>query len=133
MASEIPVVRYFVPCLEIVVSPDRRDVTLRSLIHTILRLPGEQFPCIRERMALYALLANGRGEHEFAVELAYFHEGTEKSRRGLGRTVNLGQDPATVHGLPIPLKNLIFERPGQYTFHLLCDGRRVAEGHVDVR
>jgi hypothetical protein len=70
MASEIPIVRYFVPCLEIVVAPDRRDLTLRSLIHTIVRLPQEPFPCIRERMALYALLTNGRGEHEFAVELS---------------------------------------------------------------
>jgi len=52
MASEIPIIRYFVPCLEIVVAPDRRDLTLRSQIHTIVRLPQEPFLCIRERMAL---------------------------------------------------------------------------------
>jgi hypothetical protein len=133
MVSEIPVVRYFVPCLEIVVTPDRRDVTLRSLIHTILRLPGEPFPCIRERMALYALLANGRGEHEFEVELVVFDQGTEHSRRRPGPRLDLGQDPAVVHGLPISLKNVIFDRPGQYTFRLLCDGRPIAEAHVEVR
>jgi hypothetical protein len=133
MASEVPIVRYFVPCLEIVVAPDRRDLTLRSLIHTIVRLPGEPFPCIRERMALYALLANGRGEHEFEVELVYFHEGIEQSRRRPGRRIDLGQDPAIVHGLPIPLTNVTFDRPGQYTFHLLCDGQRIAEAHIDVR
>jgi hypothetical protein len=133
MASEIRIVRYFVPCSEIVVAPDRRDVTLRSLIHTVVRVPGESFPCLRERMALYALLANGRGEHEFAVELVYFHEGQEQARRRPGRRIDLGPDPAVVHGLPIPLRNVTFDRPGKYTFYLLCDGRRIAEAHVDVR
>ena len=133
MASEVPVARYFIPCLEIVVASDGRDVTLRSLVHTIVRLAGEPFPCIRERMALYALLANGRGEHEFEVELVFFDQGVEQSRRGRGRRIDLGQDPAVVHGLPIALKNVTFDRPGQYTFHLLCDGRRIAEAHVEVR
>jgi hypothetical protein len=133
MASEIPIVRYFVPCLEIVAAPDRREVTLRSLIHSIVRLPGEPFPCIRERMALYALLANGRGQHEFAVALAYFHEGIEQLRQRPGRMVDLGQDPAVVHGLPIALQNVTFDRAGQYAFHLLCDGRRIAEAPIDVR
>jgi hypothetical protein len=133
MASETPIVRYFVPCLEIVVAPDRRDVTLRSLIHTIARLPGEPFPCLRERMALYALLANGRGEHDFAVELVYFQGGHEQARRRPGRRIDLGQDPAVVHGLPIPMRNVTFDQHGQYTFYLLCDVRRIAEAHVDVR
>src|SRR5713226_2106807 len=99
MASEIPVVRYFVPCLEIVVAPDGRDVTLRSLVHTIARLPGEPFPCIRERLVLYALLANGRGEHDFEVELVFFDQGVEQSRRRPWRSVDLGQDPSKVFGL----------------------------------
>jgi hypothetical protein len=133
MASEIPLVRYFVPCLGIEVSPERHDVNLRTLIHAIIRLPGEAFPCIREQMALYALLANGRGKHEFAIELVHFYEGTEKSQRRSGRTIDLGSDPAIVHGLPIQLRHVTFERAGQYTFYLLCDGRRIAEAHVDVR
>jgi hypothetical protein len=133
MASEIPVVRYFVPCLEIVVPPDGQDVTLRRLIHAIVRLPGEAFPCIREQMALYALLANGRGEHEFEVELVFFDQGFEHSRRRPGRRLDLGQDPAVVHGLPIPLRNVTFGKAGQYTFYLLCDGRRIAEAQVEVR
>jgi hypothetical protein len=80
MASEIPIVRYFIPCLEIVVTPDGKNVTLANLIHSIARLPGESFPCIREQMALYALLANGRGEHQFEVELVFFDEGKEHLR-----------------------------------------------------
>jgi hypothetical protein len=133
MASEIPLVRYFVPCLEIVVAVGGRDVTLRNLIHSILRLPGEPFPCICERMALYALLANGRGEHEFEVELIFLDQGIEQSRRRPWRRVDLGQDPSKVFGLAVPLKNVTFNKPGQYTFYLLCDARRIAEAHLEVR
>jgi hypothetical protein len=133
MVSEIPVVRYLVPCLEIVVAPDGRDVTLLNLIHTIVRLPGEPFPCIREQMALYALLANGRGEHEFEVELVFLDQGVEQSRRRPWRRKDLGQDPSKVFGLELMLKNITFDKPGQYTFYLLCDGRRIAEAQVDVR
>jgi hypothetical protein len=48
MASEIPSVRYFIPCLEILVTPDGKNVTLANLIHSIVRLPKESFPCISE-------------------------------------------------------------------------------------
>ncbi len=133
LASEIPIVRYFIPCLEILVTPDGKNVTLANLIHSIVRLPGESFPCIREQMALYALLANGRGEHGFEIELVFFDEGTEHSRRRPWQRLDLGQDPSKIFGLAIPLKNVTFEKPGQYTFYLLCDSRRIAEAQVDVR
>ena len=134
MASEIPVVRYFLPCLEVVVEPGGRDVTLRQLIHAIVRLPGEPFPCIRPQMALYALLTNGRGEHEFALELTYLDQGEERTLHRTGsRRVDLGPDPTVAHGLPLSLKNVTFDRPGQYVFHLLCDGQRIAKAEIDVR
>jgi hypothetical protein len=134
MASEIPVVRHFLACLEVVVEPNGRNYTLRNLIYAIVRLPGEPFPCIRERMALFALLANGRGKHEFAVELTFFEQGEERSLRRPGsRPVDLGQDPTVVHGLPIALRNVTFDKPGLYTFYLLCDGQRIAQEQVEVR
>jgi hypothetical protein len=85
-------------------------------------------------MALYALLTNGRGEHAFAVELTCLDRGAELSLfKSPSRRVDLGQDPTVVHGLPIPLKNMTFDRAGQYTLYLLCDDQRIAEVHVDVR
>jgi hypothetical protein len=134
MASEIPIVRHFVACLEIIKETDNRTITLRNLIHAIVRLAGEPFPCIREQMALYAVLTNGRGEHDFGVELEFFERGAERSvRRSGSRRMDLGQDPTVVHGLPIPLKNVTFGSAGQYTFYLLCDGQRIAHEHVEVR
>jgi len=134
MASEVPVVRHLVACLEVLVEPASRNVTLRNLIHAIVRLPGEPFPCIREQMALYAVLTSGRGKHELAVELTFLDQGVERSlRRSASRPVDLGQDPTTVHGLPIRMKNVTFDQPGQYTFYLLCDGQRIGKEQVEVR
>ncbi len=134
MASEIPIVRHLVACLEVVAEPGPRDVTLRGLTHAIVRLPGEPFPCIREQMALYAVLTNGRGEHELSVELTFLDQGAERSlRRSAPRRVDLGQDPTQVLGLPIGMKNVTFGQAGQYTFHLLCDGQSIGQEQVEVR
>jgi hypothetical protein len=134
MASEIPVVRHFILCRELIVEPGGRDYTLRNLIHAINRLPGEPFPCICEPMALFAMLANGRGEHEFMVELTFLDQGDERTlAKPTSRCVDLGQDPTLVHGLPVPLRNVTFKEPGQYAFHLICDEQRIAEEQVLVR
>jgi hypothetical protein len=132
--TELPIVRHLIACLEVIISPDSRDVTLRGLTNAIVRLPGEPFPCIREELALYAVLTNGRGQHALAVELTFFHRGVEQTvRRSAPRVVDLGRDPSQVLGLPIAMRNLTFHRAGQYVFHLICDGQRIAQEPVEVR
>jgi hypothetical protein len=89
---------------------------------------------LREELALYALVTNGRGEYAFALELTRFVDGDEVSvARTPSREVNLGPDPTIVHGMPMPLKNLVFEDPGQYTFHLLCNDVVIAEEKIQLR
>jgi hypothetical protein len=107
---------------------------LRDLIHAIAPLPGEKYPCIRETMALYALITSGRGKHEIALELMRY-EGNEEITvvRTPARTVDLGQDPVAVLGLPMPLKNVVFPQPGEYEFRLLCDGQPLAEEKLLLR
>jgi hypothetical protein len=134
MASEIPVVRSFQACLEVITDPGGTGVTLKTLVHAIVRLPREPFPCIREELALYALLSNGRGEHAFAVELTRFDLGAETVVGRVGPVrIDLGQDPVIVHGLPIPLRNLVFKEAGQYAFYLRCDGQPLADVKIAVR
>ncbi len=134
MAVEIPVVRLYAACEEIRIEAGSPKVSLRNVFHRVVRLPGEPFPCVCEQMALYALLANGRGEHVFRVELTSLDEGAERMVfQSPSRQVDLGQDPVTVHGLPISRMRVRFDEAGQYTFHLICDGRRIAEYHVEVR
>ncbi len=125
MVLELPIVRHFLACEEIV--SDGKNVTLRNLIQTIVPLPGEKYPLLREPMALYAVLSNGRGKHMVALELTQFERGEVMSiKRVPGREVDLGQDPLALLGLPFPLK-VLFARPGCYTFHLLCDDITIAE------
>jgi len=134
MAIEIPIARHFLACREVILDSTGRNVTLRNLIHAIVRLPGEPFPCIRPEMALYAVLTNGRGIHEFAIDLAFF-DGVQSQPvfQSVPRRVDLGSDPSVIHGLPIPMNNMVFDHPGQFTFGLICDGQRIAEERIEVR
>jgi hypothetical protein len=87
MATEMPVVRHLIACLAVIVESGSHDVTLRSLIHAIVRLPGEPFPCIREQMALYAVLTNGRGEHDLAVDFWMRESNGPCASRSPGRLI----------------------------------------------
>ena len=132
-SKEMPVVRHFIACRSIVLAQDG-SITLHDLVHAIRPSAEEDYPCIRDEMAIYALLTNGRGPHEFALELTRFDRGSEiRIVRTKGKQIDLGSDPLAVRGLPIPLRNVIFECPGQYTFHLLCDGVSIAEEKVLLR
>jgi len=134
MASEIPIVRNLVACREIVTDLTANTVSLTDLIHVVDPLPGEVPPYIVEPLALYALLTNGRGVHEFAVELVRFDLGEERIVGRVGPVrIDLGRDPVAVLGLPIPLRNVVIDRPGQYAFHLVCDGQEVADEKILVR
>lgn len=134
MASEVPVVRHLIACQEVVVQPGSRNVALQNLIHAVVRLPGELFPCICQQIALYAMLTNGRGGHDFAVEMTLLEGAVERTMyTSSSRRVDLGQDPTTVHGLPIRMVNVVFDQPGQYMFYLLCDGQRIAQEQIEVR
>ncbi len=131
---EVPLVRHFVACRKIIGEPGTTDVTLESLIHAIVPSAGEEYPILRPEMALYALLTNGRGIHSFALELTRFDEGDEVLLfRSPEREVHLGQDPVAVLGMPIPLKNFVFETPGQHAFYLVCDGQRIAEEIISLK
>lgn len=134
MASEVRVVRHLIACQEVVVQPGSRNATLQNLIHAIVRLPGEPFPCTCQKMGLYAVLANGRGEHDFAIEMTLLEQAVERTLyKSSPRRVDLGKDPTTVQGLPIRMTNIVFDQAGQYTFYLRCDGQRIAHEQAEVR
>jgi hypothetical protein len=131
--DEIPIVRHFIACESLEMSGG--GITLHETIHAIVRLEGEVFPCERERLSPFALLTNGRGVHEFSIELTHFELGEERLVHPPWGPIqrDLGPDPTVVHGLPMNLRHLIFDAPGQYAFHLLCDGRIIAEEQLFVR
>ena len=134
MALEPPVVRYFLACREIEIDPETGDVSLRRLIHVVKPLPRERFPLLQDQMVLFGLLSSGRGSHAMTVELTRFDQGEETTLAfPPARSVDLGQDPVAVVGLPMVLDNVEFESPGEYSFHLICDGLRLAMVDISVR
>lgn len=134
MVVDSPVVRVFLACREIITEPDSGDVTLLRLIHAVRPLPGERFPIRQERLALFGLMSSGRGKQQISVEFTRFEKGQEVVLASPpARIVDFGQDPVVVLGLPMELENVVFESPGQYSFHLVCNGHRIATTDIWVR
>lgn len=132
--NEVPVAWHFIPCLGIETSPNSRHVTVRELVHTIRPLGHEGYPCIRDAITLFAVLTNGRGSHRFTLDLVRFDLGQDVvAWNGPSRVVDMGDDPLAVHGMPIPVRDLVFEVPGRYVFRLHCDGKVIAEAHVHLK
>ncbi len=134
MAVRKPVVRHFIACQKVERSADGRHYSLIHLIHSLRPLPGVSFPLIHPELWLYAVLADGRGELSFSVEMVTW-EGTEE--RSIHNTpevrIDLGQSPLAVHGWPIRLRNLPFLHPGLYEFRLVCEGEVLAREPITMR
>jgi hypothetical protein len=132
--NEIPEVRHFLVCEDVTPSADGRHHTLTNVFQVIVPRAGDRFPLLRPRTWLYAILTNGRGAHTFALELV---RGVGPAETAIVRsgtvTRDMGQDPLVIHGLPLSLANLVFTRPGQYEFRLLCDERVIARALFEVR
>lgn len=132
--DEIPEVRHFLACEDITAVPGALRFTLVNVFQVLKPQPGDTFPLEQPQTCLYTVLANGRGTHTFAVELVFGvgpNEVTIGTSPGLQR--DLGQDPLVVHGFPLRLPSIRFDRPGQYEFRLLCDGQLIARELIEVR
>ncbi len=134
MSGRKPVVRHFIMCEKVETSADNKQYSLRNVIHAIRLLPGAAFPQILPELYLFALMTDGSGAHDFAVELVYWDHGAQKSTWTSRRvTLDLGQDPLIVHGWPVRLRNVPFVRPGDYDFVPGCDGEVIARDTIHVR
>src|SRR5580765_2851706 len=121
----IPVVRHFIACERIETAPGSSQYTLTNLIHAIKPIPGAAYPRFHPALALFVQMANGRGTHTFRVQLVFVDD--EKSTHTSAPVIlDLGNEPLIVHGWPIRLRNILFERAGLYEFRLLCDGQVIA-------
>jgi hypothetical protein len=135
MAVRKPVVRHFIACERVEWSPDGRHYSLRNLISAIRPLPGTTYPRIHPELYLFAVLTDGQGRLPFSVQLVTWdQQGQEQSIYTSPSVIlDLGQDPLAVHGWPIRLRNLPFDRPGLYEFRLRCDGEIMAREPILLR
>lgn len=129
-----PVVRHFVACRS-VDQDDSGGVAIRDPVHIIALT--NRTPDRERQIWLYAILASGRGRHDFAVELVRHDPDPDRREHFVIRSevhsFDLGSDPLAVFGLPIELELVDFRYPGQYSFYLLCGALRIAEEHITVR
>jgi hypothetical protein len=132
--DELPLIRHFLACDEIIISPDGERYSLVNLIHAIRPLPGVTYPRRHPLLCLFVQMTNGRGSHVFRVE---FVSGVGPAERTIyatpSRQYDLGNDPLAVLGLPIRLENLSFPAAGQYEFHLICDEEILARTAIELR
>jgi hypothetical protein len=132
--NETPEVRHFLVCEDVSVAADRHRFTLHNTFQIIRAVSGDEFPLLLDRTCLYAVLTNGRGVHTFSFDLAIVVGGqVVVLGRSAQLTVDLGQDPLMVHGVPVRFPPIRFDRPGQYEFQLLCDGNVIARELFEVR
>lgn len=67
--DELPIIRHFLACDEIVISPDGERYSLVNVIHAIRPLPGVTYPRRHPLICLFVQMTNGRGCHTFRIEL----------------------------------------------------------------
>jgi hypothetical protein len=135
MAVPLPRVRHFIPCHAVVTDRIRHVYSLERLIFIIRPGDGDLFPLLLPEMFLFAVLSNAHGIHEFSVQIVTWDpSGSEIEVWQTGRVIqNLGKDPLLVHGWPIRLCYLRFDKPGLFEFRLICDGTSLAQTEILLR
>jgi hypothetical protein len=77
-------------------------------------------------------MTDGRGRHSFQIQQVFADE-EQSTYTSQPVTLDLGNDPLVVHGWPIRLNNVVFQRPGLYEFRLLCGGQLIAHETIVLR
>ncbi len=84
-------------------------------------------PTHPSQMALFVMLTDAQGIHEFSVEVLLWDQGQQRSLWTTKRVkVDLGNDPLHVHGWTIRLKNVLLPQPGNYELVLWCGSEVIA-------
>jgi hypothetical protein len=135
MAFPPPRARHFIPCHAVLTDSKRHAYSLEGVIYLIRPAEGDSFPILMSELTLFAVLSNGHGDYEFSVQIVTWDlAGTEVEVWQTSTVkLDLGKDPLTVHGWPIRLRKIGFEKPGLYEFRLICDGTILTQTEVLVR
>lgn len=116
----------FVVCENIIVD---KTTDLRSLIGLASNIWTAGFPMIHHRIAVYAEMTNGHGAYDFGIRLVYAAD-DEIMQEGSG-TVDF-PDPRAVVNFAWTMHNIVFPKPGEYRFQLVCNGTIVVERRLMV-
>jgi len=128
-----PVVRQMILCEEVERDPDNpRRINIMGLMNTVIVPPDEPMPFLLRQIAVYLLLAGGRGPATLSLS-AYQAESEEMVYETAGRSVDLGQDPLRAHGLIHRMQDVGIHERGVYCIRFRYNGREIAEQFFEVR
>jgi hypothetical protein len=92
------------------------------------------FPARYSKMCIYAVLTGIRERTEITLNLVYVDpESTEDTDVMTIRGVVEANDPLTVTEMTMGLRNLVFQRPGEYRFRLLSGDVLLGERKFHAR
>jgi len=128
-----PVVRQMILCEEAERDPENPNrINIMGLMNVVIRPVGETLPVLIPQIAVYLLLAGGRGPA--TVSLAGHYADTDRMIfETAGRTVNFGNDPLRAHGLIHRVRDVRIVRTGLYWIRFRYNGRTIAEQLLEVR
>ncbi len=133
MASVPPLVRDFVLCEDMIIDPaNPTKITLVNLIYAIQSTEEPPYPVSREQLCVYAALTGGHGSGRIEIEVISA-ETLDVLRYAEIATLDFGNDPLRLYGVPVRLRNCIFPEPGWYSVHLLFEGTSIAEKQLLLR
>jgi hypothetical protein len=122
----LPKVRMFIPCLGVVLEPNR-PCAIHSPLHTIRMLPGVSKNYLVDELWFYVVLTDGVGTFRLSVELRG-DEGIVVARSEVRTIVFAGGKQLDMQEFPIHMAPVPFARPGIYEFRLLANHAHLQEG-----
>jgi len=127
MTARKPVVRHFLVCERLDISPDGRHVSLVNVIYAIRPVVGvpHAYPRVHPELWVFAQMSDAHGVFNLSVELVRSDD-EESIFRTPPVRLNFGSDPLAVRGWSKQMLNIPFHQPGLYEFGLLCDEQIIA-------
>jgi hypothetical protein len=126
MAVPLPVVRYMIPCEDVIVDAENSHrVSVVNLV-TLVR-PGADtaYPLLMRQLCVYAQLAEIRVAHKYRVVIS--RVGGLDVIRTQERLLPAGPNPLTAHTFVFRMTGLVWPEPGLYEVDLLCDDQAIAQ------
>lgn len=128
-----PVVRQMILCEDVERDPANPNrINIMGLMNTVVLPEGQPLPFVISQIAVYLLLAGGRGPA--TVSLAgHYVDSEQMIFETAGRQVNFGNDPLRAHGLIHRVRDVRVVHTGVYWIRFRYNGRAIAEQLLEVR
>lgn len=126
MSNEKPIAEALILCDEII---NEAGTNKKSLIGTFNNIVAADFPTQHPKICVYAAMTNGQGQ--MSGELRCVRADDQQEIFKAAGTVQF-TDPNQVVEMSFNFRNIVFERPGIYSFELLAGDELLLEKRLYV-